>query len=79
MMGSGPKRYGHGRWPRKQLYAIVASYREIGRDPQWVAVKIGVGPRLVHQIYDYLEWTEEAEFLAALEASGGDPREDVVF
>ena len=71
------KRYGHGKWPRNQLYAIVASYRDIGRSPEWVAVKLGVGPRLVGQIYDYLEWTEEAELLEALDVAGGDPLDDV--
>jgi hypothetical protein len=51
---SRQKRYGHGRWPRKQLYAIVAHYWATDRSPEWVAAKLGVGPVLVAQIYEYL-------------------------
>ena len=75
MMGSRPRRYGHGRWPRKQVYAIVASYREAGRSSEWVAAKLGVGPAMVHQLYADLEWMETTEYLAAAEAAGGDPDE----
>lgn len=58
VMGERQKRYGHGRWPRKQLYAIVASYRSLGRRPEWIAAKLGVGPRIVEQICEYLDQTQ---------------------
>ena len=45
------KRYGNGRWERKQLWAIVATYRTRGESAEWVAVKLGVGVKLVKQIY----------------------------
>jgi hypothetical protein len=53
------KRYGHGKWPRKQLYAIVASYRSMGRKPEWIASRLGVGPKIVGQIFEYLDWLED--------------------
>lgn len=52
------KRYGHGRWARRQLYAIVASYRSMGRTPEWVAAKIGVGPTIVKEAFDYFDACE---------------------
>jgi len=67
---SRQKRYGHGRWPRKQLYAIVAGYREAGRSPEWVSRKLGVGPALTVEVYDYLEWRDESEYLPVLEEMG---------
>jgi hypothetical protein len=57
-----PKRYGHGRWPRKQLYAIVASYWAMDRSAEWVVAKIGVGPALVQQIFCYLEEREHEPY-----------------
>jgi hypothetical protein len=65
-MSERRKRYGHGKWPRNQLYAIVASYRAMGREDHWVAARLGVGPRLVTQIYEYLEQTEEVSRLRSL-------------
>jgi hypothetical protein len=64
-MSERRKRYGHGKWPRNQLYAIVASYRSMGREPAWVAARLGVGPRIVFQIFEYLEELEESERLGA--------------
>ena len=61
------KRYGHGRWPRKQLYAIVAHYWSVGHKPEWVAVKLGVGPAIVAQIYDYLEDREHKAYVPPAE------------
>ena len=72
---SKPARYGHGRWKRGQVYAIIASYREQGRAPDWVAAKIGVGPALVRQIYDYLEWSDEEAYRVAAGSAGGDPQD----
>jgi len=76
-MAERRKRYGHGKWHRNQLYAIVASYRAIGRTPEWVASRLGVGPRLVSEIYEYLHWSEEAERLRVAEAAGGDPLDEL--
>lgn len=76
-MSERRKRYGHGRWPRNQLYAIVASYRGMGREADWVAARLGVGPRLVQQIFDYLDWSDEVQLLEQLEQAQGeglDPR-----
>lgn len=78
------RHYGHGRWSRKQTYAIVASYREIGRDPRWVAQKLGVGVRMVEQIYDDFLDRELTDYYSALEgredfggeASDGPPLTD---
>jgi hypothetical protein len=64
-MSERRKRYGHGKWPRNQLYAIVASYRRMGREDHWVASRLGVGPRIVKQIYEYLEMCEESERLGS--------------
>lgn len=77
-MGRERKHYGRGRWPEKQLYAIVATYREQGRDEQWVSDKLGVGVRKVTQIYEYFHWCEEAEYLEAVEAAGWDPADQIV-
>lgn len=59
--GVGQRRscYGRGHWPRAQLFAIVQQYRIKGRDPQWVARRLGVGHRLVVQIYEYLDWCDD--------------------
>ena len=68
---SRPKRYGHGRWPRKRLYAIVAHYWSVGRDPEWVATKLGVGPALVSQIFDYLDERDHEPYQSEVDHSGG--------
>lgn len=57
--GRRGSRYGRGRWPRAQLFAIVQQYRIKGRHPQWVARRLGVGDRLVAQIYEYLDWCDD--------------------
>jgi hypothetical protein len=59
------KRYGHGKWPRRQLYAIVGSYRDGGRTPAWVGARLGLSEHFVTQIFDHFE---EQEFQDAMEA-----------
>jgi len=48
------RRFGRGRWPKAQLYAIIGSYTELGRPPEWIAQKLGVSDRLVLQAVEYL-------------------------
>lgn len=59
------KGFGYGRWPRAQLYAIVHNYRRNGRDPQWVARKLGISEKLTATIFDAGVLQEDAERLAA--------------
>ena len=54
----GSPRFGHGRWPRSQVYAIVAGYWRKGWTVEQVAVKLGLSDRFVAQIFDYLAWGE---------------------
>ena len=50
--------YGNGRWPRKQLYAIVATYWARGEEVWYVAVKLGISRKHAKQIFDYFESCE---------------------
>lgn len=43
--------FGYGKWPRPQLYAIVATYWRMGRSDVWVARKLGVSLGMVQAIY----------------------------
>jgi len=56
------KRYGRGHWERKQLYAIIASYRQEGHEPEWIATRLGVGRGIVHQAFDYFLWVENRSY-----------------
>ena len=59
------KHYGLGRWPQAQFYAIVASYLERGREPDWIGRKLGVSTELVHSVAGHLELDEAAGERAA--------------
>jgi lantibiotic modifying enzyme len=50
--------FGFGRWPRGQLYAIIAQYRNDGRSPDWIHRKLGVSVSLIEQAFSYFEEEE---------------------
>jgi hypothetical protein len=56
--GRDEPRFGHGRWSRRQLYAIVACYWAKGWSGREIAARIGIGQRLAYQIVRHLEWEE---------------------
>ncbi len=53
--------FGHGHWPRAQLFAIIKQYREKGHGEAWVAQRLGVSCRMVEQVFAYFDWWEEVE------------------
>jgi hypothetical protein len=62
--------YGYGKWPRKQLYAIVGEYRRRGSDPEYVAKRLGVGLKFVRQIFSFFEWEDVVAELEAEDIDG---------
>ena len=55
-----PRRYGKGRWERKRLYAIAASYYHAGHDAADVAQKLEISETFVAMIFEYFDDTNDA-------------------
>jgi hypothetical protein len=49
------KHYGHGYWPRGQVFAIVATYRRKGWSDSAIASKLGLTRKFVAQIGRYVD------------------------
>ena len=78
MGNKGEPHFGHGRWPKKQFYAIVLGYRARGREPEWVARKLGAGIGSIERIYEYGTWLENEAYDELVRSSGRNPEEPFV-